>query len=214
MKLNVKHIWWDLDGTLYKMPPEFEDIKYQRRFELYSEIVGKPITEDLKKEYMELYEKSGSHSAIFVSLGKDPDYWQIEHQKLDLIPFISADQKTVEMFEEFKKMPYKHSLLTNRKPDYIHKILSHLKIDFNLFTHIITIDDLSRPKPHPEAFRQIIQLSGVSFNEILYVGDRIKADIIPAKQEGLKTVLVWSKEDKTEADYTFPHIVGVISLFK
>src|SRR3989338_3646121 len=204
--LDIKHIWWDLDGTLYKMPPEFERLKYEKRYQLFSEVTEKPITDALREEYQRLYEECGSHSAVFMRLGKPKDFWQNEHQQLDLMPYINPDPRTVDMFMRFGRLPFAHSVFTNRKQEYIHKILGHLKIDYSLFKNIITNDDIKNPKPHLEGFERMIKVSGVPASQILYVGDRVEADILPAKQVGMKTALVWSDKEKTEADYTFPHV--------
>lgn len=212
--MDIKHIWWDLDGTLYKMPPEFEQAKMKRRLELFSEIVDKEVNDDLRKEYLDLYEEHGSHSAVFMSLGKPKDFWQIEHQKIDIIPYIKADQRTIDMFQRFKGLPYSHSIFTNRKVDYVQGLLAHLGIPYELFKSILTNEDISHPKPHLEGFQKMVELAGVDSEQILYVGDRIKTDILPANELGMKTALVWSDKQKTEADYTFPHIADIISLFE
>jgi len=211
---KIKHVWWDLDGTIYKMPTEFEKLKYNRRFELYSEIVNKPITDQLKKEYMKIYEKCGSHSAVFIFLGKKKGFWQTEHQKIDLLSYLQPDQKTTGMFIEFKTLPYLHSIFTNRKTDYVKKILGHMKIEHSIFKHILTNEDIKHPKPHVDGYNKIIKLSDLKPNQILYVGDRIMADILPAKKVGLQTALTWSEKNKSDADYTFFHVGDLISLFK
>src|SRR3989338_4710216 len=212
---NVRYIWWDLDGTLYKMPPEFEKVKYQRRFQLYSKITKKPIGEGLKSEDMGLYRKHGSHSSVFMTLGKSKDFWQEEHQKIDLMPFIHPDKSTVDMFRAFETMRIGHSIFTNRKKAFVKKILSHLGINPKLFQHILTNEDVERPKPYPDGFRKMVKLTRpIPPQNILYVGDRVEADIIPAKKEKLLTALVWSAQRKTKANLTFRHVADVISLFR
>jgi HAD superfamily hydrolase (TIGR01549 family) len=210
---DIKHIWWDFDGTLYRMPSDLEDLKYKRRYELYSEIVGKPITDELKSEYRKLYERHGSHSAVFIALGKKKDYWQKEHQSIDLIPYLKPDKKTVSMFHKFREFPYAHSIFTNRKSDHISKILRYLEIDETLFIHLLTNDDLVHPKPHTEGFERMVTLSKLEPHRLLFVGDRVETDILPAKAVGLQTALVWTDKKQTEADYSFAHVGDVITLF-
>lgn len=45
-------------------------------------------------------------------------------------------------------------------------------------------------KPDPEFFRRIIQTAHAQASDIVYVGDRIDNDVIPARQIGMKTVLI------------------------
>lgn len=214
MALNIKHIWWDVEGTLFQVPFAYEAAKDRRRFKLYSEIVGKPLSEELEQEYREQHQKRKSHSAVFQALGKSKDFWQNELDRIDIRSYVKRDEKTIKMFEKFSRFSYFHSVFTNRNIEYVKKILGHLEIPIGLFTHFITNQDFTYPKPHPEGFELMVELSNVRPDEILFVGDRIETDILPAKKVGLKTALVWSEKESTEADFTFPHVWDVISLFQ
>lgn len=70
MALDIKHIWWDVEETLFKAPPEYKNKKIQRRLELYSEITQKPINEDLKNDYQKLFKEHKSHSKVLNHLGR------------------------------------------------------------------------------------------------------------------------------------------------
>jgi HAD superfamily hydrolase (TIGR01549 family) len=58
------------------------------------------------------------------------------------------------------------------------------------FAFHYTQDDFSLTKPDPRYFEQIIDRIGANPAACIMVGDRIDKDIIPAKQLGMKTVLV------------------------
>lgn len=45
-------------------------------------------------------------------------------------------------------------------------------------------------KPEPEFFDRIVDAAGVEAGQILYVGDRIDNDIVPAKQAGMMTAFL------------------------
>jgi HAD superfamily hydrolase (TIGR01549 family) len=64
-----------------------------------------------------------------------------------------------------------------------HHLLEH-------FTYHLTQDDFSITKPDPRYLEQITQAMGVEPRECILVGDRIDNDIVPAKQLGMKTILV------------------------
>jgi HAD superfamily hydrolase (TIGR01549 family) len=53
-----------------------------------------------------------------------------------------------------------------------------------------TQDDFSITKPDPRYYEQILRKCGVVPEECIMVGDRIDKDIIPARQLGMKTILV------------------------
>jgi len=58
------------------------------------------------------------------------------------------------------------------------------------FTVRLTQDDFSITKPDPRYYEQIVQACGVEPQQCIMVGDRIDKDVIPAKQLGMKTVLI------------------------
>ena len=50
--------------------------------------------------------------------------------------------------------------------------------------------EIGRLKPHPEAFQMVLTALGIEPNEAVYVGDRLKTDIDPARKVGLWGVLI------------------------
>ena len=58
------------------------------------------------------------------------------------------------------------------------------------FTFRFTQDDFSITKPDPRYYEQILRKCGVLPEECIMVGDRIDKDIIPARQVGMKTILI------------------------
>ena len=71
---------------------------------------------------------------------------------------------------------------------------------------IATSDDWGVSKPDPGFFRQMLESTSGSADEILYVGDRLDNDIRPAASIGLKTALIrrgpWAtiQQDDPDAD--------------
>jgi HAD superfamily hydrolase (TIGR01549 family) len=55
---------------------------------------------------------------------------------------------------------------------------------------IATSDDWGVSKPDPGFFRQMLEVTPGSADEILYVGDRLDNDIRPAAELGLRTALI------------------------
>jgi putative hydrolase of the HAD superfamily len=50
--------------------------------------------------------------------------------------------------------------------------------------------NIGRLKPHPEAFQMALAALGVEPNQAVYVGDRLKTDIEPARKVGLWGILI------------------------
>jgi HAD superfamily hydrolase (TIGR01509 family) len=54
--------------------------------------------------------------------------------------------------------------------------------------HLATSDDLGVEKPDPGFFRAVLELTGVEDPaEVLYVGDRVDNDVLPADDSGMRT---------------------------
>jgi len=50
--------------------------------------------------------------------------------------------------------------------------------------------DWNVSKPSPEFFERVISAAGVAAHQVLYVGDRVDNDILPAHAAGLRTALI------------------------
>lgn len=205
----IKHIWFDIEGTLTVRSDAFNKAHNQLRYETYAEAVGKPLTNKLREEFEALYSKHGSNSAVFRSLGLPSDFWQIRFNTLDKKKFYEPIKTVYTTLEKLKeKVPL--SLFTNLKPDETSNILKLINVDKSWFKFIITGDDIKERKPELDGFYEMIKRTGLPPAEILYVGDRVSVDIIPAKEVGMKTCLVWSKSN--EADYSFEKFEDILTI--
>ncbi len=210
----IKWIWWDFDGTIYKVPLEYEQEEDKIKLKAFSEITGKPKNAETFEEYKTLHRHHGSNSMVFYAHGKERDFWRKSVQHLDVSSYLKFDQRTKDAFKEFAKIPVKHGIYTNNSLPEVKKILKVMGVDFNLFKHFITGDKGLLPKPDLQGFRKILELTKAPAGEILFVGNEIKKDILPAKSLGMQTCLVWTDEKPLEADYAFPHVADVVKIFK
>lgn len=80
-----------------------------------------------------------------------------------------------------------------------------------LFTHVISAGMIKEPKPALDGYYKMIEFSVLPPNEILYIGDDVGKDVLPAKQVGILTGLMWSKSD--EADYCFGGFEEILNIF-
>jgi HAD superfamily hydrolase (TIGR01549 family) len=64
----------------------------------------------------------------------------------------------------------------------------HLLHELNLGVDLIaTSDDWGVEKPSTAFFEKLVNISGLQADEVLYVGDRLENDILPAIEVGLRT---------------------------
>lgn len=203
----IKHVWFDFSETIAFLKKERHD---RLRYETYSEIVGKSISDELITKYETLYKKyNHSNSAIFRTLGQTSNFWSecvnaVESSEL----YELADKNIPNALEEIKKfVPI--SIFSNIQ---LEKILPSLNINPEWFTHILSAGTVKEPKPALDGFYKMIELSEIPAEEILYIGDDIGKDVRPAKQVGVLAGLMWKKSD--EADYSFEKFEDVLLLFQ
>lgn len=205
----IKHIWFDVSGTLAPDTEEYAKAHNALRYQTYADTVKKSVDDSLVAEYEELYKQYGSNSAVFRSLGLPSDYWQQHFNKLDKELYYKPD---VRIYGTVKKL---HDLLpisifTNVTPEENTRTLKLLDIDIEWFTHIISGDDIQERKPALDGFHLMIEKSNLSSSEILYVGDRIDVDIKPAKQLGIQTCFVFGTTN--EADFSCTQFEDILNI--
>lgn len=72
---------------------------------------------------------------------------------------------------------------TSRAGQFIREL--NLPTDF-----VVTSDDLGAEKPDVAFFEKVVEETGFASAETAYVGDRFENDILPAREAGLRTVLL------------------------
>jgi putative hydrolase of the HAD superfamily len=101
-----------------------------------------------------------------------------------------------------RRLPGKKVLFTNAPLDYATEILRALKVS-HAFDGIMAIQHTGlHPKPHPNGYRQILQRYRLDATRCIMVEDTM-ANLITARQLGMRTVLIASKPRKaSHADIT------------
>jgi putative hydrolase of the HAD superfamily len=209
---NIKHVWFDFAGTLYKETPEFHKVHDELRYLTYARITGVSDMEEAKREYKKMYDKHGSNSAVFRSLGKSSDFWMKTQEDLDHSQILQPDPVVITTLDKIRTiMPI--SIFSNFRQGQIEEILEHLEIQIDWFTNIITGDDIAERKPALDGFYEMVKRSNVPAGELLYVGDRVDVDIKPAKSVGMKTCLIYSNSEDTDYSVnSFTNILEIIGI--
>ena len=127
----------------------------------------------------------------------------------EILKYLHKDPKLIAVFDDLKK--YQHVILTNADLILTLAKLKLLGLKKNIFSHIFTTYDLPFVKPDPQVFSYIMQKLKVAPNQIMSIGDRVETDLLPAKQVGMKTCLVWEKSP--EIDVSVDSVYKVQKLF-
>lgn len=202
----IRHLWLDFSDTIARINrAEMENIVYAA----YANQVGKLVTQELKDEYKALVKHHKSNSAVFLSLGLPSTYGADLMSKIDPHKLYQlTDVRIPEVILELKDiLPV--SIFSNNRLD---TILPALGLERQWFTHILGPDEVQKPKPDLEGFTKMIQLSGVPASEILFVGDDVEKDLVPAREVGITTGLLWG--ESSVADYAFKDFQGILAVIQ
>lgn len=187
--------------------------------------------------------KYGSNGHLFIGeFGLDQTYVAKVISTIDYGKFLTRDESLIQMFEFFKRCcPHiQHGIMSNEVYETVAAILMALGCDISFFKNP-RVDELFPPekqlmgetkfdgplgllcaynlhgkKPNQKPFIQMLQVAGLesSPKSMLYVGDSIDKDIIPAKQAGMVSALVWANEHCEHASFTFRTVYDIASLFE
>lgn len=205
---RINHVWFDFSDTIATPDKHRHD---ELRYSVFARLKSKADSEQSRKEYDALLEKyGGSNSNVFVqTFGFDGSFWpsQIANEVNNGL-YILMDKSVPDILMSLSKV-VPISVFSNIDTT---NAMKPLGINTDIFTNIFSASGLQYPKPHPEGYKKIIELSRLPADEILYIGDMEQKDIIPAKSVGLKTGIIWNTSDK--ADYKFRNFQEILDLFK
>jgi putative hydrolase of the HAD superfamily len=208
----IKAVGFDIDGTLYK--------NYKMYIHTFPSFLKKPglvkafgkVRKEVRKNPPYDGEKFRDRQAAITArlLGVEPEYAaQIIEDKLYSV--------WVKSFRGIKPFPGVEQLLFDLQQQGIplgvlsdfpvEKKLLYMGID-DYFKVKLCAEDSGRLKPDPRPFLDFADKMGHKPEDILFVGNSYKYDIIGAKKAGMQCALIVSKRKKRknsypEADFIF-----------
>lgn len=188
---NIKAVGFDLDRTLYPNSPGI-DARVQ------GEIAQRILTlkpnleskEKIIKIYADLYRQLGSATKVLQKLGLNnaPSLIYESLARASISDLLEPDPRLAQMLIRLAKK-YKLFLITTSPSNLAAKTLSKLGINLSLFFLTVFGDNpVSPSKVDGGMFKYFLTLSPFKPNEHVYVGDSLKADILPAKALGMVTI--------------------------
>lgn len=114
---------------------------------------------------------------------------------------------------ESLRKKYKVFIASNTDNDVLDEVMTRNNINVD---KVCTSENLKCYKPNPNFFRQILDDSGFAPNEVLFVGDSVRDDIIGPRSAGIKSVLVCRNGVPENAGqvHTISDLNGILEVFK
>lgn len=218
MKEQFRFIF-DMDGTLYRFDKGRAESFTASRF---SDDLKKNVCrffmnnrgfskEKATAEYERIRQKYNGE----ISLGVEKEYginrYEYFEKTWNLNPqdYLEKDADLPKMLEELKG---RIALLTAAPRIWAVNVLAFLDLN-RLFMEKLYTGEPDERKPDTAVFRRIAADFKVSPEQIFSIGDQEKTDIIPAKNIGMKTVLIGNSQTTT-ADYQASDLKLAMAILK
>ena len=203
--MKDKYFIFDMDGTLYQFDKSrnkdfgssifYSDLR-QNIYQLFVNEFG--FTESgAIDEYQRIKEKYGGEVSLGVEKEHQIDRYKFFEKTWNLNPEYYLEKNTI-LNDIFNCLEDKVAVLTAAPKIWAEKALTYLGIYEFVKDKLFTGEPDLR-KPNLEIFRRVAKSFGTEPENVYSIGDQEYSDIIPAKQIGMKTIIVGSKSK--HADY-------------
>ena len=203
---NIKIVGFDLDGTLYPSKPEIDD---RIRKEISQKILEKKpefVSLENARGYFEIrYSELNSSREILREVGYENPKEVLGEclNNLNILDLIEPNNYLRDLIKKISRKYLIYLLTSSPEKDALLK-LGKLGLEGFFETAFFTDNPSVGSKSRGEAFDYVLKRFEVSPEYHVYIGDREKQDILPAKERGMKTISVWKKIPG--ADIFIPHI--------
>jgi putative hydrolase of the HAD superfamily len=116
-----------------------------------------------------------------------------------------------EMLKALKEQGYKLGIITNGRDFYQRNKISALGIS-EYFDYIVTSGEVNIKKPDPEIFKIALKNLNSLSDRCVMVGDNLKADVIPAKELGMYTVLKSKDSSASQPNAICDNLIEIPSI--
>ena len=191
MNDEIGAVGFDLDNTLYVKNPTIDNEINNYICLKASKFLKRKLQEvnDLyNKKYSELQSSRLSLIAMGIEEDKAISIVQEALENSNIAAYLKKDYQLVDLLKSLSHH-YSLFLITGSRKDIAIKKLNALGIDKKLFYPILYSDSRQK-REDGAAFSHVSLLLNLQPINMMFIGDREKVDIIPAKKLGIKTAIV------------------------
>ena len=203
---TVKAVLFDFEGTLVDFqwqlePAVSETLESISKTGLQRQWYGeKPGYAHIYNHTLDLLEQGkGQGSSVSETASVDVIY---DRYDADALTRWNLYPDTLEMLGKLRNQGFKMALVSNVGKTSLQAAMEKLGLS-HLIQVVISRDDVSRIKPHPEGLLAAAKALGVSPGEALFIGDS-RNDVDAARRAGMLAGYLRGGEDAPESMVLFP----------
>jgi putative hydrolase of the HAD superfamily len=206
---HFEYILFDLDDTLYPKEAGMMKVISERILAFMIQKVGIPADDATTKKHV-YYQKYGTVlRGLMEEYDIEPEAYLDFVHDFDPRDHLGASPPLDRMLKE---IPLHKVVFTNADVAHSERVLNALKVRAH-FEQIIDITALNyENKPNPKAYKQALNLLGVTGENCIMVDDTPR-NLMPAKDLCMTTILINGNHRSIAIDYAVPtifHVEGVV----
>lgn len=177
-----------MDGTLYDSPAYTNRVE-DEIISIVSERIGlsrERTIADLSSRRRKLLTLTRTLQSF--GLNRE-EFFQKLAERIDPREYIVEDPSVREVTALLRNRGIRVGLVSNSGRVLVERVLKAISVEMGLFDVVVTSSE-SEPKPSPQPFLLALSRLGVDISHAMYVGDRDEAELRPAKELGIKTILL------------------------
>ena len=173
-------------------------------------------------EHLSTRHKLVSESMVFPDKTSRDFYHHFNAELLFALGAIPTTERTNALFDACTYLPWSafedcsalnaielpKGVLSNWDASLRDKLQEHLEVKFDW---VLGSADVGVQKPNPAFFQAMIHQSGFNPEDILFVGDSMRLDIVPALECGIRAVLIDRNQHYPEA--SIPRMTSLHQIF-
>lgn len=224
---NIKHIFFDLDHTLWDFDKNsglafnsiFEKNLIEVKLELFLEVYA-PINshywklyreERVSKENLRYWRLKETFDALNIDVSDE----KIQALSIDYIDHLPLHNHLLEgslEILEYLQQKYTMHIITNGFKEVQYKKLESSGI-LKYFTTITTSEDVGVKKPNKAIFENALEVANAKKEESIMIGDNFEADFMGAIDFGMKAILYNYYKKDFPSDYHQVRLMAELSKF-
>lgn len=197
--VDITTVFFDLGDTLYRNKALERQYPHQLSVLVSEERrIGITEAENLikqKEKELEAKLKHVTKVSVMEALGFNRGQVHDAFCRVDPSQYLAPDPLLRQLLEDLREK-YELGMITNFRRIQVEKTLAVLRVDPSYFRVIVGEEDVKEIKPSHEPFLKAIQLVGKEPEHCVYVADSASKDLMPAKEVGMRTILVSTDEKR------------------
>ncbi len=196
---RYRYVFFDLDGTLADTDLLVIECFYQL-FQHYYPSKKVPFRLLTSFSGPSLKDTLTTHFSSFDLETLMKEYQSISLPRYDI--FATLYPGIPELLLDLKSKGVKLAIITSKMKNATDKTIAILDLK-NIFDYIVTLDDVTKPKPDAEGINKALAYFSSSKAETLYVGDAY-SDLLAAQSAGIDCALVsWNIRGRLNINSTY-----------